>query len=142
MAVILALDPGERRTGIAICDPTGSLARPLETHDRKTDASLLERVAELCSEHGVERVLVGLPLTQMGERGPMAEQAESLARKLRQRLGLPVDLVDERYTSLEADHILAGKRAPKGRRDAVAAALLLQTWLDRPGGSGAMGEDS
>ncbi len=131
MAVILALDPGERRTGIAICDPTGSLARPLQTHDRKRDGSLMTQLAELCREHEVERVLVGHPLTQMGERGRMAQQAETLAEKLQAHLGLPVELVDERYTSLEADHILAGRRAEKGRRDAVAAALLLQTWLDR-----------
>ena len=131
MAVILALDPGERRTGIAICDPTGSLARPLHTHDRKTDGSLLALVAELCVEHSAERVLVGLPLTQMGERGPMALRAETLAEKLRGHLDLPVELVDERYTSLEADRVLAGRKKEKGRRDAVAAALLLQTWLDR-----------
>jgi putative Holliday junction resolvase len=131
MAVILALDPGERRTGIAICDPTGSLARPLLTHDRKTDGSLFELVAGLCHENSVELVLVGLPLTQMGERGPMAVQAETLAAKLRERLELPVELVDERYTSLEADRILVGRRQEKGRRDAVAAALLLQTWLER-----------
>lgn len=131
MAVILALDPGERRTGIAICDPTGSLARPLMTHDRKKDGSLLELVAQLCADNSAERVLVGLPLTQMGERGPMAQQAEILAAKLADHLGLPVELIDERYTSLEADRILAGRRKDKGRRDAVAAALLLQTYLER-----------
>ncbi len=137
MAVILALDPGERRTGIAISDPTGSLARPLLTHDRLADRSLLDLVASLCAEHGVERVLVGLPLTQMGEEGPRTLHARKLVLLLEERIALPVELVDERYTSLEADRILRGKRAEKGRRDAVAAALLLQTWLERS----APGED-
>jgi len=131
MPVILALDPGERRTGIAVSDPTGSLARPLLTHDRLHDGSLLALVGRLCGEYEVVRVLVGLPLTQMGERGPRTEHAEALAERLRAVLHLPVELVDERYTSLEADRILRGKKARKGRRDAVAAALLLQTWLER-----------
>lgn len=133
MAVILALDPGLRRTGIALCDPTGTLARPLLTHDRRKDGSLLELVASLCEEHSVERILVGLPLTQMNEEGPTAQAARGLAEKIHARVKLPVELVDERYSSLEADRVLAGKKAPKGRRDAVAAALILQTWLDAPG---------
>ncbi len=136
MAVILALDPGLRRTGIALCDPTGTLARPLLTHDRRSDGSLLELIASLCEEHSVERVLVGLPLTQMKEEGATAQAARGLAEKIRLRVELPVELVDERYSSLEADRILAGKKAPKGRRDAVAAALILQTWLDAPGREG------
>jgi len=133
MAVILALDPGLRRTGLALCDPTGTLARPLMTHDRRSDGSLLELVASLCAEHAVERILVGLPLTQMNEEGSTAHAAKVLAEKLSTRLGLPVELVDERYSSREADRVLAGKKAAKGRRDAVAAALILQTWLDGPG---------
>jgi putative Holliday junction resolvase len=133
MAVILALDPGLRRTGIAVCDPTGTLARPLLTHDRRSDGSLLELVASLCEEHSVERILVGLPLTQMNEEGSTAQAARGLAKKIQARVKLPVELVDERYSSLEADRVLAGKKAPKGRRDAVAAALILQTWLDAPG---------
>jgi len=130
VACVLALDPGERRTGLALSDPTGVLATPLRTHDRRTDGSLLELVAEVCAEHGVERVLVGHPLTQNGERGGAALHAESLAQRLARHLGLPVELVDERYTSQEADRVLAGRRAPKGRRDAVAAAFLLQGWLE------------
>ncbi len=90
MAVILALDPGLRRTGLALCDPTGTLARPLMTHDRRSDGSLLELVASLCEEHAVERILVGLPLTQMNEEGSTASAARVLAEKLRTRLRLPV----------------------------------------------------
>jgi putative Holliday junction resolvase len=69
----------------------------------------------------------------MNEEGSTAHAARVLAEKLRTRLRLPVELVDERYSSREADRVLAGKKAAKGRRDAVAAALILQTWLDGPG---------
>jgi putative Holliday junction resolvase len=130
VAVVLALDPGERRTGLAICDPAGILASPLETHDRKRDRSLLERVATLCAERGVERVLVGFPLTAAGECGASARRSEILADKLRARLELPVELVDERYSTAEAQKILAGTAHSRADRDALAAALVLQAWLD------------
>jgi putative Holliday junction resolvase len=129
--VVLAIDPGSRRTGIAISDPGGTLASPLLTHDRQKDGSLIELLARLCEEHQVERIVVGLPLTQMGAAGPSAEHARALADRLRRELPVAVQLVDERYSSAEADRILQGKRRPKGRRDAVAAALILQTFLDR-----------
>ncbi len=130
MGVVLALDPGERRTGIAICDPAGILATPLETHDRRRDRSLLDRIAQLCDHHGAERVLVGLPLTQMGEHGASAVRSEVLARKLAQRLSVPVELVDERYSTAEARRLLRGRRHERADRDALAAALILQGWLD------------
>jgi putative Holliday junction resolvase len=127
---VLALDPGERRTGLALSDPTGVLATPLRTHDRRHDGSLLELVAGICAEHGVERVLVGHPLTQEGDRGRAAQHAEELARRLAAVLEVPVELVDERYTSQAADRVLAGRRRERGRRDAVAAAILLEGWLE------------
>jgi putative Holliday junction resolvase len=130
MAVVLALDPGERRTGIAASDSTATLASPLRTHDRQRDGSLVDLVAQLVDELGAERVLVGLPLTQMGEPGVRARHAQALAAQLRQRLRVDVELVDERYTTAEAARLLAGRRAPREQRDALAASLLLQTWLD------------
>lgn len=130
MGVVLSLDPGERRTGIALSDPSRILAYPLETHDRRRDRSLLDRVAALCEEHGVERVLVGEPLTGAAERGESARRSEVLAGKLRERLEVPVELVDERYSTAEARRILAGKGGSRADRDALAAALVLQAWLD------------
>jgi putative pre-16S rRNA nuclease len=130
VSVVLALDPGERRTGIAICDSAGILASPLETHDRKRDRSLLERIAVLCDERGATRVLVGLPLTQMGEHGDSAKRSETLARKLEGRLSVPVELVDERYSTAEAQRLLVGRPHERADRDALAAALILQSWLD------------
>jgi putative Holliday junction resolvase len=130
MPVILALDPGERRTGLAISDPQGLLARPLRTHDRRRDGSLIQLLKDLCTEHGVRLVLVGHPLTQGGERGSSALHAEALADRLKSDLKLPIELVDERYSSAEADHLLRGARRPKEDRDAVAAAFILQGYLD------------
>lgn len=130
MPVVLALDPGDRRTGIAACDATATLASPLRTHDRRRDGSLLQLVAQLVDQLEAERVLVGLPLTQMGEQGARAQHAIALAQQLRLHLSVPVELVDERYTTAEAARLLAGSRAPREQRDALAASLLLQTWLD------------
>lgn len=130
MPAILALDPGERRTGIAVSDPEALLARPLQTHDRRRDGSLFQLIRELCQEHAVELVLVGHPLTQAGESGRSAQHAERLAEKLREQLDSEVRLVDERYSSVEADHILRGSRRPKEDRDAIAAATILQGFLD------------
>ena len=120
--MILALDPGMRRTGL--------LASPLLTHDRQKDRSLLDLVARVCEENAVERILVGHPLTQEATPGESAERSEVLARKLRDRVGLPVELVDERYSTAEAGRILAGRGRSRAQRDAVAAALILQAWLD------------
>lgn len=130
MGVILALDPGQRRTGLAVSDPGGTLASPLRTHDRRTDPPLFELIQGICEERGVEAIVVGHPLRQDGGRSASTEHAEALADKLRRRFDLPVHLYDERYTSAEAERVLAGRGAPRGRTDAVAAALLLQAWLD------------
>lgn len=133
MGVCLALDPGERRTGIALCDPEGILASPNRTHDRQKDGSLLELVAQLCREHEVESVIVGHALTQSGEAGASAHRSERVAHLLRERLagtGIDVVLVDERYSTAEAQRLLAGTKQARGDRDALAAALILQAWLD------------
>lgn len=130
MGVVLSLDPGERRTGIALSDEAGILAYPLETHDRRRDRSLLDRIAHLCEEHAVQRVLVGDPLTQMGERGESSQRSQTLAVKLGDRLEVPVELVDERYSTAEAQRILAGRGGERADRDALAATLVLQAWLD------------
>lgn len=106
------------------------MASPLRTHDRRRDLSLLDLIAELCAEHGVERVLVGHPLTQDGAQGDAALRSVRLVEKLRDRLDVAVVLVDERYSTAEATRLLAGRGRSRERRDAVAAALILQAWLD------------
>lgn len=136
--MVLAIDPGERRTGIAACDPTGMLASPVCTHDRQRDGSLLELLARLVDERGAVRLLVGLPRTTGGGEGSQAGHARRLAAKVAERLDIPVELVDERYSTAEAGRLLRGRRHARGDRDALAAALVLQGWLDaKRGGDGA-----
>ena len=130
MSVVLALDPGERRTGFAVCDAGETLATPLSTHDRRRDGSLLDFVREICVQRGVERILVGHAITAQGTREGSAQRGELLASKLRRATGLPVELVDERYSSAAADAILRGSKRPKEDRDAIAAAFILQQWLE------------
>jgi putative Holliday junction resolvase len=140
---VLALDLGSKRVGVAISDPTGILASPLTTIHRRGDRDAEHReVAALVGDEGVGRVIVGLPLNMNGSWGPAAraakEEAEMLSVALKAvGLDVPVDLVDERLTTVAADRLLIerGKRAPKRRQvvDRTAAALLLQGWLDGAG---------
>ncbi len=133
---VLGLDPGERRIGVALSDPTGTLAQPLEVIVRRgRDATHLDRIADLVKDHDVRHVVVGLPLHMDGRAGQEAEAARRLGDAIAARTGLPVDFVDERWTTLEAERTLRalgsrGRRV-RERADAVAAALVLRTWLDR-----------
>jgi putative Holliday junction resolvase len=134
---ILAIDPGARRIGVAISDPTGTLAQPLETIERGGPRSTahLDRVAALVREHGVERVVIGLPLHMDGSAGAEADAARRLGAQIAERTGVPVDYQDERWTTREAERTLRAL-GTKGRKlraksDRVAAALVLRTWLDR-----------
>jgi len=137
MPVFLGIDHGTRRVGIAVSDPEAAFAFALATHVEGRDGSLLERLAELVRERGVERVIVGLPLTADGREGEAAERARRFAERLGQAVPVPVELWDERYTSQEADRFLPPRRGrtradrAKGTRDAIAAELILQGWLDR-----------
>ena len=133
MSPILALDYGRRRIGLALADPGGMLATPLGCHDSRRDGSVRDHLARLVAEHGVTELVVGLPLTADGRRGELAVAAERFAGRLREWFGLPVHLVDERYTTREAAALLrAGgrRRRPRGDTDAAAAALILQQFLD------------
>jgi putative Holliday junction resolvase len=132
---VLALDPGTRRIGVAISDPTGTIAQPLTTVPAEPAASLVARLAALAAEREVERLVVGLPRRMDGGLGPEARAARALAEDLRHATGLPVSLVDERLTSVAAERTLLAGGASRARRrqltDQVAAALILQTYLDR-----------
>ena len=122
----LALDYGAARTGVAVSDVTGTLARPLCVVERAGSDAGLDRVAALVDEHGAEIVVVGLPLTLRGERGAQARETEIFVESLRGRLDVPVETEDERFTTRLAQQ--SGGRAPE---DALAAAHLLQGWLER-----------
>jgi len=119
---VLALDYGAARTGVAVSDPTGTLARPLGVIERAGSEDGLRELAELVRSEAVDRVVVGLPLTLRGERGQQAEETERFAQALAAALEVPVDRFDERFTTT-----LAG---PGAGEDARAAAHLLTSYLE------------
>jgi len=120
---VLALDYGRARTGVAVSDPTGTIARPLcVVEDAGGDG--LAQLATLIDEHEVERVVVGLPLTLSGERGEQARETESFVEALAGVTSVPVVTFDERFTTDLAEQSPAG--APE---DARAAAHLLSSYL-------------
>ncbi len=123
---VLALDYGSARTGVAVSDPTGTLARPLCVVAQAGGEAGLAELARLVREEQVERVVVGLPLTLRGTRGEQAGETEGFAEALRGVLEVPVELFDERFTT-----DLAERTAGDAPEDAVAAAHLLSGWLER-----------
>jgi putative Holliday junction resolvase len=132
MASLIGLDYGLRRIGIAVSDEAGRLAFALETHVEGRDPSIIRRLEQLISERSAERIVVGLPLTAAGDAGEMAGRAERFAARLREALAVEVTLWDERFSSAEADRWLALRRKPgKEDRDALAAQIILQSYLDR-----------
>ena len=135
---IMGLDYGEKTVGVALSDPYGWTAQALETIGRSSENKLratYRRLADLIAEYEVSEIVVGLPVLMSGERGTRANLAESFAETLRKRTGLPVHLVDERLTTVEADEILSESGVPKAERkkviDQVAAGLILQDYLNQ-----------
>ena len=132
---ILAVDWGERRVGLAVSDPTGTLASPLPTLTVRDREDAETRVAEAAAENEAVRIVVGLPLLMSGERGEAAEAAETFAAALRARTGLTIEMYDERLTSALSARRLheRGVRTgqAKGRVDAGAAVALLEGYLQR-----------
>jgi putative holliday junction resolvase len=123
---VLALDYGSARTGVAVSDATGTLARPLNVVERAGSKAGLARVAELVREQGAELVVVGLPLTLRGERGAQAQETERFVSRLRGVVDVPVETYDERFTTA-----LAGQGGGRSSEDARAAAHLLTSYLAR-----------
>jgi putative Holliday junction resolvase len=139
MARVLALDLGERRIGVAVGDPTGTVARPVTAIVRASRQDDFEAIARLVDEHEVGCVVVGLPLSLDGTEGPQARQTRRYAERLAQALNVPIEFWDERYSSVRAEEILRGKKKGRGRKkrrrargdvDATAAAVFLQSYLD------------
>jgi len=132
---VLGLDLGTKRVGVAVSDPRGVVATPYTVLPRATRRAVDHRaVADLVRELGVQRVVVGLPLSLDGGTGPAARSAMEEADQLRRFLDVPVDLHDERLTTVAADRSLVAMNVKAGARrkvvDQVAAAVLLQSWLD------------
>jgi putative Holliday junction resolvase len=133
---VLALDYGSKRIGIAVSDPDGEFAFPAGVLERRGGKKDLEALRELVRERDVTRILVGLPLHLDGREGTEADAARAFALAVGEATGLPVELLDERWTTREAERSLRDAQPRRGRRqrtrvDAAAAALLLRTFLER-----------
>ena len=121
---VIAVDYGSARTGVAVSDPTGTIARPLDVVERAASDAGLERLAQLIREHGAQRVVVGLPLTLRGEHGAQARETDAFVQALRAAVDVPVESFDERFTTT-----LAGRTPARSPEDARAAAHLLTSYL-------------
>jgi putative Holliday junction resolvase len=150
-ARILGLDYGRKKIGMAWADVRARIAEPYDTWERINRNEDMRRLREFARDHGVKQIVVGLPLRLDGSRGEMAEEATRFAERLRKQIGVPVELVDERLTSWQAEQILeqefgrpithkdthAGRRrAPRaslGKHtvDAIAAMVILREYLTR-----------
>lgn len=129
---LLGLDLGERRVGVAISDDIGIFASPSETIDLRHTS--LRRVAELADRHRVAGIIVGLPSTLGGEEGFQARETRTMAAEIEEFVDIPIRFWDERLTSAIADQLMyqnkRAKRRKKEERDAIAAAVMLQGYLD------------
>jgi putative Holliday junction resolvase len=135
--------------GLAIADAESRMAQPLRTMERINRNEDMRRLREIVREHGIKQIVVGLPLRLDGTHGEMAEEAERFAQRVRKQIGVPVEMVDERLTSWEAERLLeetqgrfihdekrvAGRKPKKAQAkttvDAVAAAVILKEYLER-----------
>lgn len=136
MVRILGLDVGTVRVGVALSDPLGITAQPLEViHRKKTN--VFRRIAELVAEHEVERLVVGQPLTLSGEEGQAAAAVGSFVQTLQKQIDVPIETWDERLSTAQAERsMIAGgarREKRKGSIDKVAAAIILQSYLDARG---------
>jgi putative pre-16S rRNA nuclease len=131
-SAIAALDVGHKRIGIAICEAPGGAAYPVGAIERRSTARDVVRLAAELGPRQVSRVIVGLPLNMDGSEGPRARSARAFASRLQAALGVPVELFDERLTSVEAEERMrlgSGRVSNKARIDAVAASVILEGWL-------------
>jgi putative Holliday junction resolvase len=134
MKRILSLDIGDRRIGVAMCDTLGILATPLTIIDRKKDEIDVASIIDLVNKHDAGLILAGLPRSLSGAIGQQAEKVQSFIEKLKQQTNVPIELRDERFTTVDAQRLMreasTKKRKVKMHDDAAAAAVLLQGYLD------------
>ena len=130
---MMGLDVGDVRIGVAESDPTGTVVEPLTTIKAGTRAAAIEKIAELVEQEGIGEVVVGTPVSLDGEVGPQARKIRAFVELLAERISKPVRMWDESYSSLAADKIMGesgvGRRKKKGKRDSVAAAVILREYL-------------
>jgi len=146
---ILALDWGTKRVGVAVSDPFGEVALPLDVLPGDREDELVRRLRKICDDKDIARIIVGLPVNMDGTHGPSARAAKGFAERVARWTGLPVETTDERLTSSDADGRLAETgmkwQDRKKRVDQVAASLILAEWLakhrpEKPGAAGVPGK--
>jgi len=130
----LGLDIGDKRIGVALSDPGGILASPLTIINRTDDAVDIESIVNIINQQQVGQIIVGLPRSMDGSIGRQAEKVESFAQKLSSQTDVPIEFRDERLTTVLAKRLIQSigkkKSLKKARDDAMAAALILQAYLD------------
>ena len=135
--LLLGVDMGEKRIGIAVSDPRRIIAQSAGQIERGTPAETVERLRDLAARHEADGVVVGLPLNMNGSEGPAARSAREFAESLRRGLGVSVVLWDERLTTAEADSLMKSAGLSRRKRavrvDGLAAQLILQSYLDSRG---------
>ncbi len=138
MPRILGIDYGLRRIGLALSDPTATIARPLPTLTRRRGKRPpVQAVADIAREHEAEEAVIGLPLTLEGDESDWTAEVRAFGDALAERAGIPVQYLDERFTSARAERAVRAsglrksQREEKARVDAAAATLILQAFLDR-----------
>ena len=131
---ILSLDVGKKKVGIAISDALGITAQPLDTLIRKAKKADLARIEKVIHDMNVSKIIVGLPLNMDGTEGPMAKEIYSFVKELEKEIRIPVELWDERLTTMEAERLLLEADLSRKKRkkldDKIAAQLILQSYLD------------
>jgi putative Holliday junction resolvase len=132
---VLGLDIGDKRIGVALSDPQGLLASALTIIERRDSTADIQAILSLVEKHGVERIIIGLPLSLDGSIGQQAKNVQAFAKMLGQEVDVPVESWDERLSTVAAERLLievgARRAKRKKHRDAIAASFILQGYLDR-----------
>lgn len=135
MGRVLGIDYGEKRLGLAISDETHTIASGLEVYERSTPERDLQHLREVVERYEIEKIVLGLPLNMDGSLGPKAQEVLQFKQQLEEALKIPVEPVDERLTTQEAERVLLeadlSRRRRRAIRDRLAAVLILQGYLDR-----------
>ena len=132
---VLSLDVGKKKIGIAISDALGITAQPCDTLIRKSKRDVFEQLERIVFNMHVSKIVVGLPLNMNGTEGPMAKATYDFVKELKENVKVPVELWDERLTTMEAERVLLqadlSRKKRKRLNDQVAAQLILQSYLDK-----------